>query len=244
MSKRRILDGTTTRDGRELELSVSGDEYLIQIDNRELMSSQAHDSEEEMARLALAALGARGEPRCLIGGLGMGFTLRACLDALDPGVGGTVLVAEVSAAVVEWNRGPLAHLASRPLDDPRVRVEVGDVVDRLSPTAAPFDLILLDVDNGPDAMTLKSNRRLYQNRGLERLRRCLSADGVLAIWSAVDDARFRARLRRCGFRVDWWHVPSRPDRPTELHTIFLARADTGVIAATGTTTATASTNGR
>lgn len=223
MTTQRILDGTTTADGRELELSQVGKEFLIQIDRLELMSSLAHGSEEELARLALAALGPCRAPRCLVGGLGMGFTLRACLDVLETRTGGTVVVAEVFEAVVEWNRGPLGHLASNPLDDPRAQVVVADVYDQLNPND-PFDVILLDVDNGPDAMTIMSNRRLYQDRGLQRLRRCLRTDGVLAIWSAADDPGFRSRLIRSGFRVDHQLVPSRPGHPDEQHTIFVAKA--------------------
>ena len=223
MLPRRILDGTTSHDGRELELLQQGDDFYIQIDRWDLMSSRAHHSEEEMAALALAALGGGREPRCLIGGLGMGFTLRACLEALDAYAGGSVIIAEAFEAMVEWNRGPLGHLASHPLDDPRVQVEIGDVFDRLDPQGTPFDIILLDVDNGPDALSFKSNERLYRDRGLNRIRRCLSPGGVLAIWSAADDAGFESRLSKIGFQVDIKHVRSRPGNKGSRHTIFLAK---------------------
>ena len=135
---------------------------LIQIDGHDLMSSRAHGSEEELARRALAALGERPSTRVLVGGLGMGFTLRATLAALTGRRGAAVVVAEVFPAVVRWNRELLGHLAGRPLDDPRVRVEVADVADLLTP--ASFDVVLLDVDNGPEALTLASNRHLYGRR--------------------------------------------------------------------------------
>lgn len=219
MVPRRVLDGTTTADGRELELIQQGDAFLIEIDRVDLMSSREHSSEEAMAGLTLEAWGRRDAPRWLVGGLGMGFTLRACLDALDRCRGGSVVVAEVFEAVVAWNRGPLGHLASHPLEDPRVEVVVGDVFDRLEPSA--FDIILLDVDNGPEALTLGKNGRLYRAGGLDRLRRSLRPGGVLAVWSAGDDPGFRDRLARSGFRVDAARVRSRPGNKGGHHTIFL-----------------------
>jgi spermidine synthase len=201
------------------------------------MSSRAHGSEDELARLALAAArtgdGARGGAgrahRVLVGGLGMGFTLRATLDALAgrhslrPNT--EVVLAEVFPAVVEWNRGPLAHLAGRPLADPRVRVVVGDVADRLAEVgeeAAPYDVILLDVDNGPEAITLEANDRLYIPRGLGQAFRALAPGGVLAVWSANDDPRFADRLRRAGFRVETHRVSERSGGKGGRHVIFVA----------------------
>ena len=227
MVPRRLLDGTTSHDGRELELFQQGDDFFIEIDRWDLMSSRAHHSEEQMAGLALAAWrGEHRQPRWLVGGLGMGFTLRACLEALDRCDGGSVVVAEAFAAVVTWNRGPLAHLADHPLDDRRVRVEVGDVFDQVAPQATPFDIILLDVDNGPDALTFMSNQRLYRGQGLHRLRQSLNPGGVLAIWSAADDADFHARLRKTGFAVDRQRVRARPGKGSQ-HTIFLATRPKG-----------------
>ncbi|MEM9597769.1 MAG: hypothetical protein AAGD06_26115 [Acidobacteriota bacterium] len=219
MQPKRLLDGTTTPDGRELELSQRGDDYLIQIDRLDLMGSRAHGSEEAMAAMALGALGGQGRRRWLVGGLGMGFTLRACLDTLPPST--AVVVAEVFDAVVTWNRGPLGHLAGHPLRDPRVRIEEGDVYDHLGPGCEPYDAILLDVDNGPEALTLDSNRRLYRDHGLRRLRRALSPGGVLAVWSASRDDRFRKRLGKAGFRVECRQARERPGKGAR-HTIFLA----------------------
>ncbi len=221
MLKRRIIDGTTTPDGCELELSQHDQDFSIDIDKWELMSSRAHGSEEAMARLALDTFKGSKQARWLVGGLGMGFTLRATLDVIDSCGGGSVVVAEVFQAVVDWNRGPLAHLASHPLDDPRAEVWVGDVYDLLEPGAKPFDIILLDVDNGPDAFTLRSNERLYQPDGLQRLRNSLSPGGVLAVWSSADHNAFRSRFGKAGFKVATKRVPARPDRPKKRNVIFL-----------------------
>ncbi|MEO1370584.1 MAG: spermidine synthase, partial [Acidobacteriota bacterium] len=170
MVPRQILDRVPVPGGGELELSRRGEDFLIQIDRHDLMSSRCHGSEEAMARLALEATGRGGAVRWLVGGLGMGFTLRACLHALDSCADGSrVVVAEVFEAVVAWNREVLGELAARPLDDPRTEVVVGDVYDLLAPGGDAFDAILLDVDNGPEAMTLASNDRLYRGQGLARL---------------------------------------------------------------------------
>lgn len=181
-----------------------------------------------MARLALEALVAPETRalRWLIGGLGMGYTLRASLDAFDSLPGRAqrfAVVAEVFEAVVEWNRDPLAHLAGRPLEDPRVRIELADVYDLLDPAKDRFDAILLDVDNGPEALTLGSNRRLYEASGLGRLRAQLRPGGVLVVWSASSDRRFVTRLEKAGFRVDSRRVRARDVRRGERHTIFVAR---------------------
>lgn len=221
MLKRQRIDQANTPDGRTLELCRRGDDYFIDIDRWELMSSRDHGSEQTMVRLATEALRRRPQARWLVGGLGMGFTLRACLDAMAACGGREILVAEVFQAVVGWNRGPLADLAGRPLDDPRVQVVLGDVYDQLEPTA-PFGVILLDVDNGPEALTLESNQRLYKPAGLQRLRGALASDGVLAIWSAGDDEAFRRRLRKAGFNVQCKRARSRPDGKGLRHTVFLA----------------------
>ncbi|MEM9555424.1 MAG: hypothetical protein AAGC60_14305 [Acidobacteriota bacterium] len=227
MLPRRILDGMTTPDGRELELSQRGDDFLIQIDRCDLMSSRCHGSEDAMARLVLEAGAARGRVRWLVGGLGMGFTLRACLDALDRcAPGSSVVVAEVFEAVVQWNQTLLGHLADQPLADPRSQVVVTDVFEYLASSSEAFDAILLDVDNGPEALTLESNHRIYASRGLLTLHEKLRNGGVLAVWSASRDRRFEKRLSQAGFAVDCRQVRARPGKG-ERHTIFLARARPG-----------------
>ncbi len=222
MQPQRILDVVVTQDERELVLYQRGDRFLIQIDSEDLMTSRAHGSEQEMARLALATLGVRPTPRVLIGGLGMGFTLRATLDQLDRSPGAVVIVAEVFPSVVEWNRGPLAHLAHAPLEDARVRVDERDVALVLSSTTEVFDVILLDVDNGPDALTLQSNRHLYGQRGLEAALAALAPRGVLAVWSAGDDPNFTLRMHKAGFEATTHRVRERPGKGAR-HVIFVGR---------------------
>lgn len=227
----RLLECVVTRDNRELALYQRGGDFHIHVDGLDLMSSRSHGSEEEMARMALEALGDRPARRVLVGGLGMGFTLRATLDALTArgGTAAELVVAEAFPAVVAWNRGPLAHLAGRPLEDPRARVVVGDVADRLAAAAAgegaseePYDLILLDVDNGPEAFTLEGNEHLYTEKGLQRIARALVPGGVLAVWSAHDDPRFTHRLRKAGFDTRTRRLRARACGKGERHVIFLA----------------------
>lgn len=224
----RLLECVVTRDNRELTLYQRGDDFHIHVDGLDLMSSRSHGSEEEMARMALEALGKRPAPRLLIGGMGMGFTLRATLDALTArgGPAADVVLAEAFPAVVAWNRGPLAHLAGRPLGDRRVRVVVGDVGERIAEaadgTTEPYDVILLDVDNGPEAFTLEGNERLYTERGIGRLHRALTARGVLAVWSAHDHPPFMHRLQKAGFKVRTRHLRARACGKGERHVIFLA----------------------
>ena len=208
-------------EGGELILYERAGEFSIRVNGHELMSSRAHGSEEHLAALACAGLGS--EARVLIGGLGMGYTLRAALDRLPPG--SQVVVAELVPAVVEWNRGPLAHLAGRPLDDPRVSLEVRDVGRVLRESRERWDVILLDVDNGPQALTRKANHALYGDQGLALARRCLRRGGAYAVWSASPDEAFLRRLRRAGFAAAEAHdVPARGTAGGPLHTIFLGRA--------------------
>jgi spermidine synthase len=216
------LDMAVTADGRELVLDRRDDVFTIFVDSEELMCSRASGSERALASLALEALGRRPAPRILVGGLGMGFTLRATLDALAPRSRGSVIVAEVFPKVVEWNRGPLAALAGRPTDDSRVRVVVADVADVIM-REGPFDVILLDVDNGPESFTLDSNQRLYGMRGLQRIHDVLAPGGVLAVWSASDDRRFVVKLRKAGFRAESKRVAARVGGKGGKHVIFLAQ---------------------
>jgi spermidine synthase len=159
------------------------------------------------------------QPSVLVGGLGMGFTLRATLDLLPHAA--EVIVAELVSAVVEWNRGPLGSLAGYPLKDKRVRVNVGDVAAALQSGPARFDAVLLDVDNGPDAFTASGNAGLYDNRGLAAAHTVLKAGGVLAVWSARDDRKFEQRLRYCGFTIEVQRVRGRLKKGGPRHTIFL-----------------------
>jgi spermidine synthase len=214
-----LLGRATTPDGTDLTLGRSGSEYVIRADGKPLMSSRMHGSEEALATLACRNVREADEACVLVGGLGMGFTLRAALDVLSPGA--TVVLAELVPAVIEWNRGPLASLAGRPLDDPRVRVELGDVALLVRASARRFDAILLDVDNGPRAFAQSGNGALYDNAGLAAARAALKPGGVLAVWSAWDDRKFEHRLRYAGFTVETHRVRGRLKKGGPRHTIFL-----------------------
>ena len=216
----RVLDRARTRGGDELVLRARGSTFEIRCNGWELMASRAHHSEEVAARLACVRAAMRPAPRVLIGGLGLGYTLRAALDAL--GARAEVFVAEVFDAVIAWNRGPLAALAHAPLADPRVRVECVDVADVIAHAPASFDAIVLDVDNGPAAIMLERNRALYGARGLAALRRALTPGGVLAVWAADRDPAFEARLRAAGFSPRMRDVPARGRAGDPSHTIYLA----------------------
>jgi spermidine synthase len=214
-----LLGQTRTPDGEEMSLTRQGSEYVILASGKPLMSSRMHGSEEALAAFGCKEARGRDEPCVLVGGLGMGFTLRATLDLLPPDA--IVVVAELVPAVVEWNRGPLAPLADQPLKDPRVRVEIGDVADTLRASTRRFDAILLDVDNGPAAFTASHNTRLYDDHGLTAARKALKDDGVLAVWSAWEDRRFEQRLRHGGFTVQVERVRARLKKGGPRHTIFL-----------------------
>jgi len=223
MQRRNVLDCVVTPDGHELVLYQRGDGFLMEVAGEELMSSRTHGSEEDLARLGLAALEDHPAPRVLIGGLGMGFTVRAALDVLGDRPRATVVVAEVFPAVIEWNRRWLGHLAGEPLRDPRVRVVSGDVRDRVRAGTGVYDGILLDVDNGPEALTLDSNQGLYTDRSLDRLHEALTPGGVLAVWSAGDEPRFVHRLERRGFwPVDTRRVAARASGRGGRHVVFVA----------------------
>jgi predicted membrane-bound spermidine synthase len=201
------VDRAPTPDGAELTLLRRGDEWIIKVDRELLMSNRMHHSEEMLAIMALERA-----PHCrslLVGGLGLGFTLRAALDRLPPHA--RVTVAELSPQLVAWNRGPLAPLAGRPLYDPRVRVAPGDVYARIAAARGAWDVILLDVDNGPRALCLPGNDRLYGDRGIAACRAALRPGGVLGVWSAGPaDTPWKDRLARAGFVAELQHVTARP----------------------------------
>ena len=213
------IEESRTHDGQSLVLYHRDGVFQIRVDGMELMSSRAHGSEAALAELTRDALADVPAPRILIGGLGMGFTLRAALDSFPSG--SELVVAEVFEEVVRWNRGPLAHLAHRPLEDKRVRLRRSDVAEVLDD--GPFDGILLDVDNGPQAFTLEANARLYERRGIGRLRDALAQGGVLSLWSAGDEPGFERALKRAGFAVRRVRVPARGRGGGPRHTIYLAR---------------------
>ncbi len=204
-----------------MKLIRRGDEYLILADGAILMSSRVHGSEEALATFACQRVRTLEQPCVLIGGLGMGFTLRATLDLLSPDA--TVVVAELLPAVVEWNRGPLGPLAEHPLKDKRVQVETADVAALLRSRRCQFDAVLLDVDNGPAAFTASNNAGLYDDRGIAAARAALKGDGVLAVWATQEDRKFEQRLRRGGFNVQVQRLRGRLKKGGPRHTIFLSQ---------------------
>ncbi len=215
-----LLDAAVLPDGDEMSLHKRGDEYSLRVVGYELMNSRQHGSEERLAELGLAALVGVSAPRVLVGGLGMGFTLRVALDLLP--AGGRVTVAELVPAVVEWNRSHLAHLAGEPLADPRVRVVLGDVADLLRGSRASFDVVMLDTDNGPEGTTQDANDWLYSSSGLAAVRSALAPGGVLAVWSMFPSDAFTRRLERAGFEVEVNHVRSRGKKGNR-HVIWVGR---------------------
>ena len=220
-----LLGQTQTPDGSDMTLMRRDSEIVILADGKPLMSSRMHGSEEALAVSACRHARTLDDPCVLIGGLGMGFTLRATLDLLPPSA--VVVVAELVPAVVDWNRGPLGPLAGHPLKDRRVRVDVGDVAETLRASIGRFDAVLLDVDNGPAAFTASGNAGLYDDRGLASARAALKAGGVLAVWSAWEDRKFQHRLRRSGFTVEVERVRARLKKGGPHHTIFLGQLPRG-----------------
>ena len=219
MKPLEILDETRTPEGTLITLARQDRELLILAGGKPLMSSRMHGSEAALAQFGCASV-PREAPRVLVGGLGMGFTLRATLDALPDDA--EVTVAELLPAIVEWNRGPLGPLAGHPLEDPRVRI-AGDVGAAMREHPAHYDAILLDVDNGPDAFTESGNAALYGDQGLVWARRALRPGGTLAVWSAWEDRKFEQRLRYAGYSVRVERVRARLKQGGPRHTIFIAR---------------------
>lgn len=213
------LGETEIPGGGKMRLIRRGDEFAIMLGAEPLMNSRLSGSEEAMAGLALAPLGQITAPRVLIGGLGMGFTLRAALPLLQPGA--QVVVAELVASVVDWARGPMAELFAGCLDDPRVRVEVADVAALIRARAGAYHAILLDVDNGSDGLTTRANDWLYKAAGLAAIRAALAPRGLVAFWSAAPDAAFGARLKAAGFEVEERRVKAHRGRAGARHVIWL-----------------------
>lgn len=205
--------------GGELRLKQRGQEFSIMLGSNELMNSRLSGSEQALATLACDRIAAKPAPRLLIGGLGMGFTLRAALDVI--GADARVTVAELVPAVVSWARGPMAAVFAGSLDDPRVDIHEGDVAAVIQAARVSYDAILLDVDNGPDGLTHEANDGLYARQGLLAARDALRPGGVLAVWSSGPDPRFTKRLRDAQFVAQ--EVPTRANgkRGGARHMIWL-----------------------
>jgi len=210
----------TPGNGVELCLYQRDTEFSIKADNVELMNSHVHGSEEALAKLACQKIRNHPRARVLIGGLGMGYTLRSALNGL--GANAQVSVAELVPAVVHWNRGFLAHLADSPLDDNRVTIHESNVAEMIKTAKGSYNAILLDVDNGPQALTLKDNDWLYSLGGLETAFAALQPKGVLAIWSSGSDAAFAKRLGQAGFDVDEVRVRGRVGGKGAQNMIWIA----------------------
>ncbi len=221
MKTRQLIDSAPVPGGDELRLFQRGDEYIIALGGNELMNSRMSGSEEALATMSCARLRDPGSAKMLIGGYGMGFTLRAALAVLGPQA--RVIVAELVPDIIDWARGPMATLAAGCLDDPRVEIVIADVAATIAAPAAAFDAILLDVDNGPDGLTRPDNDRIYAPAGLAKAKAALKPGGVLAIWSAAPDASFTRRLTAAGFAVEQVSVRARSNGKGARHVIWFAR---------------------
>ena len=205
---------------QSLFLYQGKDDFFIKISGgHELMSTRKHGSEDALGSLPCNRLKKPGAARVLIGGLGMGFTLASVLAVV--GSKAEVTVAELVPEVVDWNRGPLGEHSGKPLDDPRTKVYVGDVAKLLRQSSACFDVIALDVDNGPEGLTKSANDWLYSMQGIVAAQKALTPTGILAYWSAGPDQAFHDRLRRCGFMVEEITVFAHGKKGAR-HTIWLA----------------------
>ncbi len=207
-------------EGQQLLLQERDGVFVVRSGGRELMSSAHHHSEEAMSRIGLEGVRA-SRPVVLIGGLGLGYTLRAALDAMP--AGGRAVVAEISPAIVEWNRTFVAELAGRPLEDPRVEVAVDDVAEVMRRTPGGFDCILLDVDNGPSAMSAQRNQRLFEAHGVSVIKAALRPGGVVVIWSAGPDAKLVKLMGQAGLEPHVERSAARPGASATPHVLFVGK---------------------
>ena len=220
MKPRVKIATAKTPDGGEMVLYQHDRDFSILVDGDDLMHSRRHASELELARLGCAHLAGRKAPSILVGGLGMGYTLRQALDMLGPQA--HVVIGELMSAVVGWNREFFGELNARPLEDQRVELQIGDVVGLISGSRNRFDAILLDIDNGPDAMTALGNRRLYGHEGIAACVRALRDQGCLAVWSAKPSKQFEQILLDCGLHVRRFRVPAHKGKNPPSHFVWVA----------------------
>ena len=220
MTPRELIATAQIPGGEELRLFRRGGDFMIVLDRNELMSSRMSGSEEALATMTCERLDGRAAPHLLIGGYGMGFTLRAALARLDARA--RITVAELVPDIIAWARGPMAELAAGCLEDPRVALREQDVAMVIDSAAATYDAILLDVDNGPDGLVRLANDRLYTLSGLASAKAALKPGGVLAVWSAAPDAAFARRLAKAGFAVEEVAVKARSNGKGPRHVIWFA----------------------
>ena len=219
----RVLLGTAqVPGGEELRLFSHGRDFMIVLGGNELMSTRLRFSEETLATMTLERLDNATSPHVLVGGYGMGFTLRAALAKVGPDARFTV--AELLPEIIEWARGPMAEVAAGCLSDPRVRLRMGDVAEAILLAPEPLDAILLDVDNGPDGLVREDNNLLYRKAGLHNARKALRPGGILAVWSAWKEPKFAQRLREVGFEVEEVEVRARSNGKGPRHVIWFATA--------------------
>ncbi len=223
MLPRETLATAAIPGGETLTLVGHGRDFVVMLGRDELMGTRMQFSEEQLAELTLERVTAP-KPRVLVGGYGMGFTFRAALARLPEG--GSITVAEVVPDILDWAKGPLAHLTGDTLDDPRGEVIIADVAalidDAIDGTTRRYDAILLDVDNGPDGIVRDANGRLYTRTGIGKARDALNPGGMLAIWSAGPDPAFARRLHDSGMAVEERTVRARPNNKGPRHTIWFA----------------------
>ena len=222
MTPRELIGVAEVPGGAPLKLYKRGGDFMITLERNELMSSRMSGSEVALGVMTCQRLSALASPTLLIGGYGMGFTLRAVLATL--GANAQVIVVELVPDIISWARGPMQALAAGCLDDPRVEVSMGDVAVLIRNGAGRYDAILLDVDNGPDGLTRQANDGLYSVRGLADAKAALKRGGILAIWSAAPDNAFARRLSQAGFCVDEVRVRARENGKGPMHVIWFAKA--------------------
>jgi spermidine synthase len=220
MTPRELIGTAQVPGGVELKLFRHAGDYIIALEANELMSSRLGGSEAQLAVMTCERLRKGIEPHLLIGGYGMGFTLRAALAVLDKGA--RITVAELVPQIIEWARGPMAGLTAGCLDDLRVRLVVRDVAVEIAAAPKRYDAILLDVDNGPTGLVRVENDRLYSMRGLAKAKAALRPGGILAIWSAGPDEKFSRRLSDAGFNVEQVTVRARSNGKGPRHVIWFA----------------------
>ncbi len=204
-----------------ITLQRRGEEYSIRTAGTELMNSRQHGSEDALATLTLDSITQVSNIQVLVGGLGMGYTLASALKISKPDA--SIVVSELIPAIVKWNKTHLGHLAGRPMDDPRVKIQICDIAKIISKSTAKWDAILLDVDNGPEGLTQKANDRLYSTVGLNKAFNALRAGGTLAIWSCDPNPKFTLRLKQCGFITKPHTVRARKSQKGSKHVIWIAQ---------------------
>ena len=222
MTPRELIGIAEVPGGAPLKLFQRGGDFMITLERNELMSSRMSGSEVALGVMTCARISKVAAPKLLIGGYGMGFTLRAVLSALSAKA--QVIVAELVPEIIAWARGPMQALADGCLDDRRVTLDLSDVAVSIKAGAGSYDAILLDVDNGPDGLTRQANDGLYSAHGLANAKAALKPCGILAIWSAAPDNAFARRLAHAGFSVDEVRVRARENGKGPMHVIWFATA--------------------